>query len=1072
MAKKLNQAEQVQRQILNAKVELGKVKVGRPVGYFAAEEQPTSSDTSASFQWAYRTFNEVQGRCTKYDPMISGHNRGYDTGWCTLTLRQTDTSNEVLDAKFNWLRTGGCLDGKFTTCSGYNYSSFFAPHYKHFRSTSKDVVYSKINSDRGNIISPIVPSGYNGLYTVEVFREISGPIKLDLRTKDSLAIFISGHNKYTSASSPNNASEFVHDIPANKWTRIDISHYSPFSSGKLNIGGYLGNQVDSWRLPPLPSGVQAFYNSFSRRTPGEFGKWSYCLAYITPPNDPDTRYVDIDWRAPNLFASWRRISLEVTNPGVQISGVFRLPGSELIEVRSRAVNIWGDFGEWHTISGLISSASNARTDLAPELRSITNFRVDEGIGRFEFSFNPSTGEEWRDFILVSGMGQNNYLFTSALSSPVTQGQTRLFSSIPPTVVASGMFLSLVSPYYASVGENHIVEKVEGPTIYLREPITTNWGIGIPFFVYQVAKTTSSTKFDLVVNNSNTYYFNIAGRNFNGGISALAEDSSSWKSASVSITASGLIGPGETFVGKNYVRNGSFEFPKYSRAYLTGGKYVGGGADGIPNPLNWWYVTSGWGHLLHNVNPRGGRQALSFGNLIFTGKVEAGIGLHAAIKQDIDSLNWGQNYYVKGFCHSHETNSFLYKTSGLVAVRHELWHYDADHVSQVDFQYGSLPPGAVFVSSGVTFTPSPRLIGTDLNPDNYYKTEISHQIQVTSPIITGSFTRRPFVRIQIYSPPEIFGYQNQSGVTNDWPGVLQTWVDDISLSKLDRHDSILDDDVDSTKLNVEGLRLNQGAFTNEGDHLHLDFIHGLGVTRRRGNPKPINKAAASSLGSFTISGYQDIPRLIRCIPEAASLIGSTPGHLANSSLMAGGVLVVPSGRALMFEYRPVKTYLSNFGLPGWDNPEREITVGGSSVNFFYPSGGSTFGNPSFYFDPGEHGVAQVSDILYNIAGDGTTYRESQRPIVAKWGDVKVVNLFLDCRTVITKNSSTYVPDAATSPTAYWHVCNVKIYEIGSAYVASGVNISVTPPSTNGYNTIGGLMMFTTDPNSTYRTASLP
>jgi hypothetical protein len=1065
--KNKNIAQQVQDQIIKSKLDLGKVKVGQPKGFFSAEEDPTNFESGDNLRFAVRYFREIQGRCKNFAPMLSGLNRGSDFGWCSLSMNDAVARPEVIDAQANWLRTGGCTDGRYTPCSGYSFTPYFAPHFKSFRTTGSDVISSNYTSDRGNFSLHNVPSGMNYLYTVEVYREQEGDIKFGISTSDSIAIHASGHSKYSSWFSPNNRIEHIEHIPSKEWVRLDIAYYSPFDDGRIEIHGNFGDSIDAWRLPPVPSGVRAFYNSFARRNPGEFGKWSYCLAYISPPNSADIKYVDIDWRAPNLFNNWRRIVLDAPSiPGTQISGLFRVPGSHQIEVRSRAVNHWNDFGEWHTTSGLFSVASNVKPGVAPDPPAISNFNVTTGFGLFNFSVNPSSEEEWRDFILVSGMGNDNYLQSSQAFGPQPQGNSYIFSLGVPTLVSSGMLLTIGGGYQTdSTGELHMVARTDLNFIYLREPLLRTINNGEIWKAYQVAKTSSSTKFSLPGNDQLTYYFNVCGRNFNGGISPLVQSIADWKSANLDVVKSGLLWEDESSgIGRNILKNGSFEYPQYGKGFLVGGRFIGGDSSTPGAPLRSWYTTSGFGNIITASNPRSGRQHLRLGPVdpIY---LSLRVGVHTALRQDINELAWNSNYFVRGYGHSEQTNAFLYKISGLIAIRTELWKVGADLEESVDYMYGTLPPGAVFLSSKTTFAAFPRISTSPPPPSLCYANNFSHKFTTTPPADIENW--KPFVRLLFYNPPEIFGYQNQSGVVNDWPGILTTLIDDLSLSKLERHDHISDDDTEATHLNLEGIRLNQSVITNEGDHLHLDFSYGFGVARRMGNPKPINKAAPSSLGAYSVSGYMDYPRLIRVIPEAVSLVGSTIGHLGNSALMNGGVLVVPLGKALMFDIRPTRTFVSNILVPD----EREITMNGRSISFFIPSGGSFLGIPpnQIYWDPGEHGLAQVTDIIYNTVGDGTNYRASQRPIVAKWGDIKLNNIFLDARTVMTRNSSNYLPNI-NSVDAYWHTAEVKIWEVSLPFVASGINTSTN--STIGYNTVGGLMTFPADPNSSFRSVALP
>jgi hypothetical protein len=235
----------------------------------------------------------------------------------------------------------------------------------------------------------------------------------------------------------------------------------------------------------------------------------------------------------------------------------------------------------------------------------------------------------------------------------------------------------------------------------------------------------------------------------------------------------------------------------------------------------------------------------------------------------------------------------------------------------------------------------------------------------------------------------------------------------------------------------------------GDHLSVDREFGFNVTRREGNPQPINRQAPSSLGGITTSGHMDYPRLVWWWPRAAPSQGATgPDHTNNSKLMAAGSLIIPSGRALTFDIIPRQTFLNT------TSTEVAFTGAGTvtSLPFVMPSGGNRYpnGNGEWY-DPGRHTVAQRLDI--HGVSDLGSFIIQDKPLVALNEDITVLQLSLVAETIILNEANEVVGKP------YWHSCDVKMWESSSPFVASGIN--TTDNNTIGFNTKSGMAFFPGD-----------
>lgn len=1026
--------EIVQQQISESTRNLGKVLEGHPRGFFANTTDPVIYDTNPNIVWYKKYYTEDQTRCRNFNPLVSGFSRGIDYGWCLLSL-SSELGNLVDDAKYHWQRTGGCSVGKYTTCSGYIQSKYYTPHWKQFRGTTTDVLTGRVVSNEGEIIEQFVTSGFTSMYSTEIYREYDGPVKFNISTADNITIFASGHLKFTSGTTPNSATEAIINIPGQQWVRIDATYYSGYPNGRLSFGRQLNQYIDAWREVTVPSGVQAHYATFSRKDPNSIGVWSHMLAHITTENNTDITGIDIDWRAPDIIPQWHRIHLPLSASeiGIQVSGIWRVPPNEEIEVRARAVNQWADYSQWHPTSGILSAQGNVKPGLAPEPLAIRGFEVNPGLSRFEFNLIPSNVHDWRDYILISGGDHDHYVESNVVTVAASRG-SRFIETAGGALTASGMLIAINGGYQTdTTGELHIVDDVVGSTIYLREPLLNDIAISNPWKSYHVAKITADTNFSLFCNNTETWYFNICARNFSNGISPLAENISSWKDATLTITATeGLLEDESSLIGRNYFVNGSFELPRYSEALSS--DYIAGVPDDypygvsfsqIPHPVNRWYSCSGYGTKLDFNFSRTGRQGV-----LLQGGAFYDYGIHAGLHQDINGTLWNKRYYCKGYISRNDYTSLNYKNSGVFGIYHELWGIEKGLIAGRDYTYGTIPASAAFISSGNSWVK----IDADqtwILVSGFLDNKITHIVETDNSYVAPD-TYDPFIRISIFYAPETYGlWADFGGIgsANTFSNAAPFTLDDVFFSRLDRRENIYDDSLDFKRFDFGDMRLNEQAHTLDGDHLDVDEKFGFIVRRRNDNPKPVNRQAPSSLDIYATSGWQDIPRLTYWWPLAAPSVASPTGpqHSTNNSLLNNGFIVVPSGRAAVFEITPVRTF--------WASSDEELTAGTSNnpVRKAIPSGGSYIIDT--WYDPGVHGLAQILDVYY-IKEDYSTGWISQNPLVATWDDIRLIALQLDARTVMT------IPQNGVATTniknVYWHACDVKMYEIAAPFISSGIS----------------------------------
>lgn len=1056
MARKVdNLPKLVQKQILDSELDLGKVRINHPQGYFANEPDIPITPGSDNIIWRRHYFNQIMGRCVNFNSTVSGFTRGTDYGWCDLSISQQTTDPGVAAARINWLRTGGCSDGTFTTCSGFSWSKYFVPHYKTFRSTSSDLTIDSIVSDHGMVSQAAIPSGYTCMFTTEIKKILGGNVRLSVNTPNSLAIFVSGHTKYSSRNHANNVSYVDFSLFPNEFARLNIAYYSPDNNGFFTFAKNLGDQIDEWRTPPVPSGVQAHYSSFARKEyPGSIAKLTYILAYITPPNDQSIKYVDIDYRS-DPYPSWRRVTLPVNqgSPNTQISGLFRVPPLTQVYCRARSINEFGDVGQWHTVSGLVSAAGNIKPGLTPDPLPIRSFTVSPGLSQFQFEFKPSQEEEWRDFILISGYKNDHYQQTGvtlAAGRGTRQIQIAPTSPATPFMVASGMLLTLNGGYASdTTGELHLIESVNvtTQTVTVREPFTRDIAALETWKVYQVAKISPENKFSLFIpNDTNTFYFDLCARNYNGGISYLAQDISSWKTGALTITASGaLFEDGGNLLGRNLLRNGSFELPKLSSSWIELGWIEENGSS------PYWYTVSGYSvanfmygpAIFSNLEADHGKQAAVMWQIGSSAEAIVRTGVHSGLWQDIYDTSWNKTYTLKGNVLSIGSTGD-YKISGLVGMYHEIWEYPNTLNPIRDFQYGTIPGTAKFISSGYSTT----MFKTYPYPTDKWNNTFQKTITMPS---QGTANYSPLVRLAITRDNgvnQMHGATGGAASAGLWTGINVYLFDSIYFGRLSRESHLFDEYIDMTRFGWEGIRTNSQALTAHGDHLDIDEKFGFLNVRRRDNTTPTNKSAPSSLISATTSGHMDFPRLVHWAPNVPSLVGC-PGDFTTSnsgifSSSTGSSLTIPSGKALFFEISPKRTFVYN--------THTEVLAANTyAITNMIPSGGHTYGG--ILYDPGRHSVFQIRDIYYDIVGGSSGVRESQRPMVAKWGDLTVKNVRLVCATTIGDLTSTANPTMAVG-TIYWHTADVKVYECAAPFVASGVN---TVGSNNvGFNAKGGLI----------------
>jgi hypothetical protein len=158
-----------------------------------------------------------------------------------------------------------------------------------------------------------------------------------------------------------------------------------------------------------------------------------------------------------------------------------------------------------------------------------------------------------------------------------------------------------------------------------------------------------------------------------------------------------------------------------------------------------------------------------------------------------------------------------------------------------------------------------------------------------------------------------------------------------------------------------------------------------------------------------------------------------------------VFNVPSGRALFVDVKPVRT----FADASYAN---EYTYSNRSVPFIVPSGGQKFGTT--YYDPAVHGLIQATNVAWY---DGAfTLHDAYRDqyIIASGGDLTVKGITVNSTTVITLPTFGL---ALGGTTAFYHACDVKIYECSADYAIQGLNF--TAP--------GGLLKYPFDSTSVYQ-----
>jgi hypothetical protein len=1071
MPKKKDTAQQVQEQITRSLTNIGRVRTRGPSGIDFTDIKDPVVPNLSDVTYKSRSFTSTQGRCVHYSPVVSGFGeRENDSGWCVLVsggdLGWAPDTIEGDAAWINWLRESppgtivGCDDGKFSTdlgaastCSGFNYQRFYIPSLNDFRKTSEQVRIYDTPTQYGVFTESLMGSGYTAVHSFEAFKSQNGPVKIGVKSPDSFGIYASGVLKYSSGRFAGNISQDVHlTMPSGHWVRFDFVHYVPEGNvGRLTIDGDFTRQLDGWRAPNFPQAVEAWYGTFAKQDPGEGpARWSYVWAQIGIPPPPinvlgefDLESVELDWKAPDVFDGYRRIIIPVPLRASVVSGMFRVPGAELINVRARGVNFLGDPGPWHTVSGLDSAAANVKGNIFPDDPNLYGFDLAKGLGRFEFNVHPShkSDEEWQDFILISGGTQSDTMATSTLNQNATIGDRTivLTGSIPFS--SSGHMISLgtsaTGNAYEDQGESHLIESMsDGVTVNLVTPVITARSTSNPVQVHQVAKIVSATEFGINMDNKEDWFFNVTGRTFNGGISNMASGYLQWPGGAVDITVvDGLIGaevPPE--IGANHIRNGSFEVRPYP-----------GFAPDTPvrlAPLRMWFAPSGSttflsGPFIERSRSRDGLQnlQLGLGSDVIQGNPSVWLGHHAGIWQDITTLNWGGTYTAKVYGYNERTQAGDYKASGVLGLYYEIWETDVDQVMGGDYRYGQLPANNTnFLTSGSSRAYFDAQDG--YSEVEYYSEFLEAEVSVTG----GSEDKVPFVRFCLFYDPDVINinWEGSSFGAGTYVGVEPIHIDDVSLSRLGRSENPFDDFLDQPRVHWESFRTNIDSRSSGGHHLDVDDEYGFVEVERRANPKPDFNIDPSSLESETISGHKDYSTLIRHIPNAASIVGS-PGHIiANSLWLAGGTIVVPSGRGLVFDIKPVRTFEFQ--------TDTEVLLGGIyPVGYIFPSGNHQYGNVSHWFDPGKDAVVQIADVNYTT--DSYISRTSLNPVVAKWGDLKINSMYLECFTAI-------IDPAGARHDAYWHVAKVNIYETKEPFITSGVN--TTGGNNVGYNPFGGIV----------------
>lgn len=1045
-----DQAQLVQEQISSSSRSLGRVKTKQPKGVNTISPDRPDFGNIGDVIWYKRTFNAIQGRCSNYNALTSGFGeRGAESGYCSIVENSANQYINGINGAFkNWLRTGACTAGKFSTCSGYQYSQFYVPSLNDFRKTSETVFTSQLLSDRGGFTDIVTNSGYNAAFSIEVKRTRPGYIPLSFSTAESVAIFLSGHLKYSSGNlGPNSARNINLSIDTTDWVRLDVTYYSHKNNGRISIDPGWTDYVDSVRVPTFPSGVSAWYGTFAARFPGEgVGKWSYIHTQIGIPGAPQTNnnahdieYVEVDWKPDNLFNSWQRVRIPVAVNTTTVSGIFRVPSSEQISVRARSVNHFGDPGPWHTPSGIMSAAGNVRPAQAPD-QPFRRFEMSRVVGGFGFDIVPSNDEDWRDFILVSGGAGNTPMATALLTVQANPGDTSIKVDAMPEMASGHMLTLTVNGAYNDSGQAHMIRRIEGTTVFLEEPISStvtapNW-----IEVWRVAKITRDTNFTLIMDNKREWYFNIAARNHNGGISVLASGASAWvRGSAQTIATDELFEDGGNLLGKNLVKNGSFELPKYNADEVEFNDY----------PLSWWYAVSGdGGPHLSTQYPLHGRQAIYLPRTtVSTLNLLLHAGFHNGIWQDIYTCSWASNYTFKANVHV-QRQLPQYKISGLYAAYHEVWEIPVASEPIRDFAYGSLPAGSAFLTSGTTLKWVATSPFDPPDEDNFYLDTIKHQVLVSGTSnVAGT---RPLVRLCVYRHPDCIYAPSDTGSYGIYQYHPSMFLDEVYFGKLSREAHPFDEDLDGRRFTWEGIRTNIGAASHQGESLYIDERYGLMVERRKSNPTVINKAAPSTLLSVTISGQLSYPRLVGYWPNMPSLIGC-PTHYTSAGtskiIATTGSLIVPSGRAIVVEADVRRTFY-------W-RTDTEILAGTSPVTYIVPSGGTQYRNSSdtawIWFDPGYHSVLVVKDILYDVVGGSTGLSINKTPIVADYGDLHIRNMRIACYTAIAHPTGTVVPGISAIP--YWHAVDVKMWETEAPFVGSGWN--TTGGNNVGYNHRYGL-----------------
>jgi hypothetical protein len=1060
-------AELVQQQIEKSSRDLGRVVEYPPIIPAIDDGATGVYEPSAVLTWRVRNFIESQTRCTFFDALISGFNRHSEFGWCALSQEPDDSQerHSWLDARHRWLN--GCSLGELTTCSGYSAATHYVPHPKQFRSTSQSVTSSALQSERGKLADQALTQYYTAVYSVEIQQHFQRVIPLSISTPDSVGIFLSGHSVFNSDRSPNTRTGMHFTIPPDEWVRMDVTYYSPNAGGRIEVGENLTNYIDAWRMPPLPEQVDSFYSTFAYRPPGTFAKWSFALAYFTPSAldaDENLKHIDIDWRAPNFWPNnWQRISVELdqNDLGAQVSGIWRVPHSEEIETRARAVNAWGDPGPWHPVSGWISAVGNVKPDEL-SFSAFDSFDVNLGVSQVHFHTPLSTGA-WKDIILVSGTAQGDpYMEQALIVTAIETGDMVLHASAPLNYIGEGALISLGAglghgPYEEGGGitsELHMVTSVDGNDIYLDEPVINTWAAGIQEVRgYHVAKISDDDDFSLFVAGKGTYYYNVVARDFNGGITWMASGEDAWPEAAITIEVDDVTAPGEIpeqGIGRNFLRNGSFELPGYTSDGIQKGV--------TDEPLTHWYLASGGIDFgasgpASNYGPwfapgfgRTGHQAP-----FYPGASTGGIlrcGEHAGMQQDMFGLTWDRIYTISGYWGSRDEGG-LYIISGLLGITLDLYEYDNTLRPYIDFEYGTLPAGASLLNSVTHIFETDTLQGSPPEP---FPVAFRVSFDVTG--ASDKTTTGPLLNINVFYPPEIAGYHLNTGGAGGFANAPAIYFDDLSVTDIQHTTGIFDDDIDGLRFDWASIRTNRDVNTGQGDHLNIDREFGLNITRREDNPPATNRQTRTSLEGFSISGHMDLPRLVYWAPYVVSARGR-PDYYGSASprgdfVMQEGYLVVPSGRALLFDVRPTRTFENNSDI--------EVGPAGVNCSFAIPSGSAQYGG--LWYDPGQHSVQQVNEVYYyaKFQGEGsfTLYRESVRPLASITGDTELQYIYVESYTQIVE------PDLTTH-TAYWHTCDVKIWETSAPFIASGVNDQLGVGNMGFVNRLG-LTWFPSDTTS--------